>query len=185
MIKISNELKLAIVQMPQEEKDKILLRLIAKDEKLVQKLQFELLEGNENLEQRRMEIRNYISNSMVLSNGIDTPGWLLMCLRDCNARITEHTKATKDKSGQISMSLFMLNKAFSVFDDLLMKMQKRADTFAPYVVKRATDLLTLIKKMPIMEQAEFIYPMNLLLEHIYEYPPTQKLAEGENLPKRI
>lgn len=181
MIKISDELKLAITQMPQAEKDKILLRLIAKDEKLVRQLQFELLEGEAKLVPRRLVIQKYIENSIVTYTGIDTPGWLLMCLRDCNARITEHTKATKDKFGQITLTLLMLNRSFAVFRNMLENMEKRADTFSSYVVKRTQDMLALIKKTSIQDQEKYSIAINKLIKNIYGYPPTKKLAEEVDL----
>jgi hypothetical protein len=145
-------------------------------------LQFELLEGEVKLASRRKELQRYIESSLS-STGIDTPGWLLMALRDCNGSITAHTKATKDKTGQISLTLLMLNKAFSVFAEMLQEKQKRANTFAPYVVKRTQDILLLVKKLPMDEQGSFSVPFNLLLKNIYAYPPTNKEAVAVNLPK--
>ncbi len=43
--KLPDELKAAISKMPDKEKDKLLFRLIAKEEALVNRLTFELLEG--------------------------------------------------------------------------------------------------------------------------------------------
>ena len=46
MIKLTDQLKWAIVTMPGEEKDKLLLRLISKDDMLVKKLHHQLLEDD-------------------------------------------------------------------------------------------------------------------------------------------
>jgi len=40
MAKLEKDLQLAILSMPQKDKDKLLLRLVAKDDILVQQLQF-------------------------------------------------------------------------------------------------------------------------------------------------
>ena len=50
--KISPELKTAILELPEKEKDKLLLRLIRKDRTLIQQLHFQLLEGPTDLEDR-------------------------------------------------------------------------------------------------------------------------------------
>ncbi len=47
------DLKQAIVRMPGVEKDKLLLRLIAKDATLSEKLQFELVERGQTIDERR------------------------------------------------------------------------------------------------------------------------------------
>jgi hypothetical protein len=60
MPKLSADLKEAILRMPAAEKDKLLLRLVAKDEKLCQKLEYELLEEGTSLEERRADIRAVI-----------------------------------------------------------------------------------------------------------------------------
>jgi len=53
MAKIEKELQQAIVAMPQKEKDKLLLRLIGKDDILIQQLTFTLVEESLTMESRR------------------------------------------------------------------------------------------------------------------------------------
>jgi|GEM_PF-1943180 len=65
MSKLSSALKEAILRMPAAEKDKLLLRLVAKDGKLCQKLEFELLEEGTSLEERRADIREFIDQVAV------------------------------------------------------------------------------------------------------------------------
>lgn len=62
MSKINDELKRAICQMPSTEKDKILLRLIAKDEMLIAKMQYQLLEDENDVVKRRDESLEGIKN---------------------------------------------------------------------------------------------------------------------------
>jgi hypothetical protein len=54
---LSKELKDAIWAMPAAEKDKLLLRLVAKDDDLCKKLEYKLLD-----EERREEIRQVIAS---------------------------------------------------------------------------------------------------------------------------
>ena len=58
MAKLEKDLQLAILSMPQKDKDKLLLRLVAKDAILVQQLQFTLVEEGTTVEFRRDEVRN-------------------------------------------------------------------------------------------------------------------------------
>lgn len=54
--KISSELQRAILTMPEKEKDKLLLRLIAKDAMLIKKLHHQLLEDESDALQQREEL---------------------------------------------------------------------------------------------------------------------------------
>ena len=109
---ISKDLKEAIVMMPQKEKDKTLLRLIAKDEILMLRLEFELLELGETLQSRRDEIRTRILKIAKMKH--DTPGWMMMDMRSLSGDIGQHVKITKDKYGDIELNLFMLNTFFDL-----------------------------------------------------------------------
>ena len=60
MSKIPKELEKAILSLAAKEKDKMLLKLIAKNDLLVQQLQYQLLENESFLEERRDEIRKSI-----------------------------------------------------------------------------------------------------------------------------
>jgi hypothetical protein len=59
---LSKELKDAILAMPAAEKDKLLLRLVAKDDDLCKKLEYKLLDEESSLEERREEIRQVIAS---------------------------------------------------------------------------------------------------------------------------
>jgi hypothetical protein len=54
---LDSDLKKAIVHLPGVEKDKLLLRLIAKDATLSEKLYFELVERGQTIDERRELIR--------------------------------------------------------------------------------------------------------------------------------
>ncbi len=185
MPKLDEQLKAAIARMPMAEKDKILLRLVAKDEKLVRKLVFELLEGGETRDERAAALREEIANDLVKA-GKDhlTPGYLLLYLRHWNARINEHVLATKDKSGEVSLVLFMLAEAFRMHHKMLQKFpEKRSDTLAPYMVRRTAAILTKAKKLHEDYFMEFRRDAQELLEHIWSFRPTAVLAAEQGLPR--
>jgi hypothetical protein len=185
MRKLDEQLKAAITRMPVAEKDKLLLRLVAKDEKLVRKLVFELLEGSSTRDERamalKMEIQKQITEAAKYSL---SPGYLLLDLRHWNARITEHVQVTKDKAGEVALTFFLLAEAFRVHGGMLRKFpESRSDTFAPYVVKRVMSLLPKALKLHEDHFIEFRKDAREVLEQIWAFPPTAKLAAVANLPQ--
>ena len=62
--KLSEELKKEIKALPSKEKDKLLMRLIPKDSKLVDQLEYKLVEEEGTLEFRRDDMREYIQYSV-------------------------------------------------------------------------------------------------------------------------
>jgi len=186
MAKLDEQLKAAILKMPAKEKDKLLLRLVTKDAKLIRRLQFELLEGGETRDERADELREQIRQNL---NEVDqrntTPGYLLLYLRHWNARITEHVQATKDKPGEVTLSLFMLAEAFrSHWETLKRFPDRRSDTLAPYIVRRTKTLLGKAEKLHEDYFIEFRRDLNELLQFIWEFRPTAQIAKSEGLPKR-
>lgn len=185
MPKLDEQLKAAIARMPVAEKDKMLLRLVAKDEKLVRRLVFELMEGGETRDERAAALREEIAADLAAqARDYLTPGYLLLYLRHWNARINEHVLATKDKSGEVSLVLFMLAEAFRLHHEMLQKFpERRSDTFAPYVVKRTATILGRAKKLHEDYFMEFRRDAQELLEHIWAFRPTAVLAEEQGLPR--
>ena len=185
MRKLDDQLKAAIIRMPVKEKDKLLLRLVAKDQKLVRRLVFELLEGGGTRDERAAELREQIIRHLPKTGVRDlTPGYLMLDLRHWNARINEHVQATKDKSGEVSLAIFMLAEAFRRHWGMLEKAPaRRSDTFAPYVVKRTAALLKKAEKLHEDYFIEFRRDLNELLHYIWEFKPTAIFAREEGLPR--
>ncbi|MGI9160478.1 MAG: hypothetical protein ACR2K1_12075 [Saprospiraceae bacterium] len=174
MIKIDDTLKKAICGMPVAEKDKILLRLVAKDELLVKKLEFELLEKGETTDERRGDVQRTIEKILIRSqnDAYSTPGYLLMDLRSCNAMITEHVKITKDKFGEVTLTIYMLRRALEIYAPMLEKAPaRRFDTLAPYVAKRIAGILVKAEKLHEDLHLEFRRDLNTLLNLTYALPP--------------
>lgn len=187
MRKLDDQLKAAIVRMPVKEKDKLLLRLVTKDQKLIRRLVFELLEGGETREERAQELREQITQKLPATGANHlSPGVLLLELRFWNARITEHVQATKDKPGEVILTTYMLAEAFRRHMVMLRSFpERRSDTFAPYVVRRADMLL---KKAAALHEdyfIEFRKDMNELLQAIYYFGPTAIIAQRAALPRSL
>ena len=187
MRKLDEQLKAAIVRMPAKEKDKLLLRLVTKDDKLVRRLIFELLEGGETRNKRAEELREQIIQKLPqIGAAYLTPGVLLLEIRFWNARITEHVQATKDKPGEVILTTFLLAESFRRHSVMLRSFpERRCDTFAPYVVRRTAMMLKKAAALHEDYYIEFRKDMNELLQFIWAFSPTRLLAQQEGLPQLL
>lgn len=168
------------------EKDKLLFRLIAKDDKLAEKLAFELLEDGHTTESRRAELKQLISDNLHFfkKHSYFTPGYLLMELRENSAHITRHVQVTKDKYGEIELNLYMLIKALDLFaDELTIHTPQRKNTLSTYVVKRTLKILSLLQKLHVDLRLDFekgLHRLAKLLKLQADIAPVAQM-EGLNL----
>jgi hypothetical protein len=184
--KLPDELKAAISKMPDKEKDKLLFRLIAKEEALINRLTFELLEGAGSQEERRSELAVSIERDVTYAiRAFYSPGFLLLDLRAISGDINRHVKATKDKYGEIELNLLMLNLALEGIDGLLDQFPgAKARTFCNYVVKRALKLQKLLAKMHDDIRLDFEADMERLGQFIRNSAHLKRTAEREGLEWR-
>ena len=183
-MKIDDHLKAAIVKMRPADKDKLLLRLIAKDQILVKKLQFELLEDSSSTDERVRDLEQQIKKWLTAASGSSqTPGYLLMDFRSCNPHITEHMKVTKDKFGEVLLTFRMLHIGLQINQTILMKFKPaRFDTLAPYVVRRMLQMQEKMNKLHEDYQFELKKELNAIMEIIFTgYPVIAALAVSEGL----
>lgn len=172
---LSKELKEAILAMPASEKDKLILKLIGKHEDLQRQLEFQLLEFGNTLEGRRNDIREIISRLYAFEHY--SPGYLMMDMRSVNAYITDHVKITKDKYGEVELTLYLLNMLFDKQLKHIEKYSSRSDTLASYVAKRTDFVVKKLEKLHPDIQFEFLEDINLLLERVYAYAPAYYAKE--------
>lgn len=186
MAKLDDALKTAIIRMPPKEKDRLLLRLVAKDEKLVRRLIFELLEHSATADERAAGLRRTIEENLSRPGARNlTPGLLLLELRHWSGRITEHVQATKDKPGEVMLMIFLFNEAFRRHWDMLNRSPvHRSDTFAPYVVKRIAMILKKAEKLHEDYFMEFRRDLQELLAFIWNFRATALVARELDLPKQ-
>ena len=166
--------------MPGVEKDKLLLRLIAKDPILGEKLQFELVERGQTVDDRRELIRAFIHRTATLN--ADTPGWLMMDMRTVSGYISRHLKVTKDKYGEVELMLNMLNTFYDHNAHLLQKYNSRSDKCAQYIAKRTDQVLKKASKLDPDYHIEFAEGINKLLLWVYGSAPAH-YARQLGLPK--
>ncbi|MCU0451840.1 MAG: hypothetical protein MUC97_18665 [Bernardetiaceae bacterium] len=184
MPKLEDPLKKAILAMPEPEKDKLLLKLVAKDEMLVAKLHHQLLEDDSDTEQQRQTLLDEIEK-MASYEYFDTPGWLMMAMRDFNGYITRHVKITKDKHGEVLLTIALVNRPFSKHRPMLDKHAGRAETFAEYVVKKADFVMKKLAKIHPDYYVEFEDEVNEMLEHLHSYKPCLPWLREFPLPKKF
>lgn len=180
MAKIAKELKEAICQMPEKEKDKILLRLIAKDQMLIARLEHELFGDEAETKALAEEIKEDIDR--VMNYDHDTPGWLMMAMRSINGDITRHVKITKDKTGEIELTLYLLSTTFKKQEDFLEEYSYRADKFAVYVCRRTDFILKKIIKLHSDLQFDYKNEVDFILHFLHTSSATKQDASYENIP---
>jgi hypothetical protein len=166
MAKLEKDLQEAITAMPLKEKDKLLLKLIAKDDILTQQLQFQLVEVGDTMESRRDDIRKSIEKLYRIDHY--SSGYLMMDMRYISGDITRHVKVTKDK-----------------YEKQLKWIQKysaKTDTLANYVAKRTDAILKKLIKLHPDIQFDFHGDMNYILECCHKYAPAN-YARVMDLPK--
>lgn len=148
-----------------KEKDKLLLRLIAKDSTLVDRLNFELIEESSTIDERREEIKSRIQRVSRFNQ--DTPGWILMDMRNLSGDISYHVKVTKDKMGGIELNLFLMLTFIEKHEQILTKYSSRSDTCALYIAKKANTILTALSKLNEDYLVDYLSDTNKMLGYVH------------------
>ncbi|MGV0937455.1 hypothetical protein [Empedobacter falsenii] len=114
------ELKISILDLPSKEKDKLLLRLINKDETLVEHLHFQLLEDENDLQDRVKNIYEKIDlqfkKSHHLINQINinrSHRQLLLTLKTLSGIVNYHVQITKDKVSEFELRKYIIQESFN------------------------------------------------------------------------
>lgn len=182
-VKLSDDLKAALKVLPSKEKDKLIFRMLPKDQKLIHQLEFKLLENSETTDERRDEVRAYInSNCEKYPEKYYSPTYLIYNLKDCSGRINYHTAITKDKIGEIELNLLMLNEILGrnvnhLSDEDRWDSHKLAD----YVVARIKKLHKLIGALHEDYLLEFEDDINTLKGIVDKLPFITNAAETSDI----
>ena len=139
------EFKKALQELSDKEKDKLILRLLRRDMDLAEKLYFELVDTDSIEDKRRImeiTISKYIKRFSENYHSLD---YIAVEMRSISGKISHHVKITKDKFGEISLNLQMLNEVIeqNAFSLTHSKPQK-SNKFYNYVIVRAFKILLLI-----------------------------------------
>jgi len=188
------DLKKEILALPVKEKDKLLLRLVAKDKVLTEHLHFLLLEDESNLNDRVAFIKNEMVE--VLGNcaegiplGKTTPKTnakdTLLVLRKLAKQINHFYKVTKADFEEIELKLLLFNTAPMTFRYKVYSLSKNHEALlANYVVKSILILLRKFEKLHEDLQFDLREDLNRLLAKVYE-SYIAKTATDLGLPKKF
>ncbi|QRR02818.1 hypothetical protein [Dyadobacter sandarakinus] len=162
---LPDQLKKAVIQMPAKEKDKLLLRLIAKDKALVDKLHFELIEDSATIPERREELTSRIIRISKFNQ--NTPGWVLADIRGLSSDIAYHVKVTKDKQGGLELNLLLLNTFLETHRDTLKTYSSRADPCALYIAKKAQTVVNGLNRLNEDYRFDYLEDVNRMLKAVF------------------
>ncbi|SHG72485.1 hypothetical protein SAMN05444372_10955 [Flavobacterium micromati] len=142
----TQEFKKAIQELPSAEKDKLIFRLLKKDRDLTNRLHFELVD-TETVEDKRMAFEKVMIKKIDhFTEQFYSVGYLLQDTRYVSGDISAHVKITKDKFGEISLNIKMLNHLLLLNNERIQSQSYgKAYTMCIYVIARAFKILILIK----------------------------------------
>ncbi len=148
VMKFTDEFKEAILQLPEKEKDKLLLRLLKKDIVLVNRLNFELLQPC-SVEDARSAVEEKIKvNINRLVSTKYAGNVYMMELRYMSGAISEHVSTTKDKYGEVYLQLIMLDEFLSKMNSQLTNYSNNTtEKLYKYIIAKLFKLLITIKGM--------------------------------------
>lgn len=147
--KTSPELEEAILNLPQKEKNKLLIRLINKDQLLTDQLQYRLLENTESdLEFRRAEIKEQIAH-LLKHSPVSLYKDLLYYVREGVSSINRHSKVTKDKRGELGLLVYLFQEAEGLLPGLKNQWRDRLfkEKFIAYGLARTDKMNTLLNTL--------------------------------------
>ncbi len=148
-VKLSIELKKAIENINDKDKNKLIFRLLPSNAVLVETLEFQLLEQAETTEHRRDDLRKDIQRMLnKFPESYNTPWVLVKEIRRMSSLITRHVKVTKDKLGEIDLHFYLLNGIIrSNYKALFNENHYVMEKLAKYTVLRAKRINTLLSKI--------------------------------------
>ena len=183
--KLTDEQKDMVRELPTKEKDKLLLRLIAKDDVLLEQLTFKYLEHEATTDERSDLLREHYRR-LLAPIGL-SPGQLMMRLRKASGMLSRHVRLTKDKLGEVAMLVDMIH---FLLDKNLDAMRKRHRSparwlkFSRYVVKRLPTLMKKADKLHPDLWLDFEGQLNEVLTMIWDSPEMNEEAEKAGLARR-
>lgn len=180
-------LKKEILALPVKEKDKFLLRLIAKDKVLTEHLHFLLLEDEIHLAERAQTIKENILNTMATLSVTKntTAKEVLLSLRKLFKLVNHNFKVTKAVFEDVELRIFLLNNTITEFKMAKYSLTKNYEhIFANYFVKSATVTLLKFEKLHEDLRYDLTEEFNKLLTKIYK-GNLASYANKLNLPKQI
>ena len=108
------EFKAALALLPSKEKDKLLWRLIKRDELLAHRLEYELLAPYDAVDKRNELADKIRQSATFMLKQEDILSSVLSQFRYMSGDITRHVYITKDKVGEILLNFVLLKEAINL-----------------------------------------------------------------------
>ena len=110
-VTLTDDQKEAIKNLPEKKKIQLLHRLIRKDPKLVDQIQYEYIENKETQELRREDLEeSFTANMDEFLKDRSSITWWLSDIRSMSSQISWHASVTKDVFGEIYLNLIIMNR---------------------------------------------------------------------------
>lgn len=181
-MKFSDEFKEAILHLPEREKDKLLLRLLKKDRKLVKRMEFELLQPCSVETARESLQQDLVRHLQQLAQRPIRTKLLLKELRQLSGKITEHVYTTRDNYGDVQVSLVMMQTLFET-TPLAKWSQLDADLHKLhiYLISKLYKVLIALRNMHEDLRFDFQEQLDQLAQHLANEPNLLRTASRSGL----
>ena len=176
------DLRRALFQLPEREKDQLLARLVAQDEVLTEQLAYRLLEGPDALETRRAALRTLVDDPV--RGYHQTPNDLLVILRQLQARLAYHAKITEDAFGEAELSWRLLSNVFQHQAEVTARLHGPTQPLLQHLTKRAHEALKLTARLHEDYHLELTESANAVLAALWQ-SGAAPLARELGLPRAL
>lgn len=169
LLKDQKELKSAIMSLPVKEKDKLLLRLIAKDKVLTEHLHFKLLEDPNDLIERQEALQEEIALAIkgLVSTNKSGSRESLVLLRRLNGRVNHHYKVTKDAESDTELRIYLLELIpIGYQESVFSALGKYSERLRTYYLRSVLSLYKKYIKLHEDLQFDLKEKMNVVLDKI-------------------
>jgi hypothetical protein len=184
--KIHAELEKAILELPSKEKNKLLLRLVAKSELLIDQLQYRLLESSQvDLDFRVEQLRDEFGICLSIF-GYNNGRQCLQLFKNLSAKINYHKKVTADKLSElrvmVEMLEFILSKCSGTLggDGSIL-----AEKFRVLYVKKLAAAIKLLSSVHEDYHIEFSPKIEAILDFCHQQTYLKWLTASQGLPKTL
>lgn len=191
----SKEFKQALSEFSPIEKDRLIFRLLKKDQLLSKKLYFELIDP-ETTDQKRDQMEENVTEKLAsAARYIGNPKYYLSTIRTISAEITEHVKVTTDKFGEVYLNLFLVDQILENNDSFAQQRFDNVYKLYIYLINKIVRALLLIKKIDEDYWMEFDEILGKIDDKVHENRYLEKLfinngidfnwLQSENLPENL
>ncbi|WP_316798545.1 hypothetical protein [Pedobacter frigidisoli] len=177
------DLKTAITDLPLKEKDKLLLRLIAKDKVLTEHLHYKLLEDESDLEDRKETIKADVIQLIPELKKLAAKDALAQ-VRKMITSVNRFYKITKDPVGEVELKIFVLNHIPVEYRKSTFGYRDYGFLFVAYYIKTVEVTVNKFRKLHEDIQFDLSNDLNELLRRIYDTKLASAAADV-HLPKEI